>query len=350
MWEISQETFSPQLETQSVLQCPVCFGEGAPILEHLRDRLFDVSGEWTLWRCTESSCGCLWLNPRAADGAISSLYQSYFTHSGPNTIEDRSLAALIERAVHKKCLGLGNRVSVVSPLVGSLISAIHPLAEYLSGRVMWVQNSWRGRLLDVGCGAGDLLLRMKRYGWEVEGLEPDPIAADNLRKAGIKVTCGTFPNDQLEPESFDVITASHVIEHVADPKSFLSACFKILRPNGRLIVATPNARSKGFNRYGRSWVHLDAPRHLVLFTPEGLARSLDAASFSVERIRTSCRSAYFATKTSRRLQRGGMRIGFGAQYSLKDKTTAMAAFFIEGFFLPSQAGQEIVAVARKDRC
>jgi 2-polyprenyl-3-methyl-5-hydroxy-6-metoxy-1,4-benzoquinol methylase len=178
-------------------------------------------------------------------------------------------------------------------------------------------------------------------------LEPDPIAAESLRKCGVKVTQGTLPNEQLQEASFDVITASHVIEHVSDPSTFLSACFRLLRLGGHLIVATPNANSAGLKRYGQSWVHLDAPRHLVLFTPESVADSLRAAHFQIESVTTSSRSAFFVTKTSRGLERGTMRIALNAKFSLVDKCAALATFLREGLFLHSQLGQEIVAIARK---
>jgi 2-polyprenyl-3-methyl-5-hydroxy-6-metoxy-1,4-benzoquinol methylase len=232
-------------------------------------------------------------------------------------------------------------------VLGSIAVAIPPLSEYLCGHVMWVKNAWRGRLLDVGCGAGDLLLRMKSYGWHVEGLEPDPVAAANLYKWGIKVTQGTLPSKELQEASFDVITASHVIEHVANPAIFLSSCFKLLRPGGHLVLATPNANSAGLKKHGQSWVHLDAPRHLVLFTPQSLANLLRAAGFHSERVTTSCRSAFFVTKTSRKLERGAMRIGLGAKFSLADKCASLAAFLREGLLLSSQSGQEIVAIGRK---
>jgi SAM-dependent methyltransferase len=188
---------------------------------------------------------------------------------------------------------------------------------------------------------------MRDYGWEVEGLEPDPVAAERLRKSGIKVTEGTLPSNVLKEASFDVITASHVIEHVPNPLQFLIACFKLLRSNGRLVVATPNAKSAGLKKHGRSWVHLDAPRHFIIFTPQSLADSLRSASFQIEHVTTSCRSAFFATKTSRLLERGAMRIGFGSSGSLVDKISAIATFIQEGLVVNPEARQEIVVVGRK---
>jgi 2-polyprenyl-3-methyl-5-hydroxy-6-metoxy-1,4-benzoquinol methylase len=212
---------------------------------------------------------------------------------------------------------------------------------------MWLQGSWRGRLLDIGCGAGDLLLRMQQYGWDVEGIEQDRIAVANLRKFDIDVTEGTLPNGNLPADSFDVITASHVIEHIGDPNAFLRECFKLLRPGGRLVIATPNADSSGLKKYGSSWVHLDPPRHLVLFTPASLKQALERASFEVDQTRTSCRSAYFATKASRSLRKGAARIGIEFRYALLDKAAAVLVFVGEGLFGASLKGQEIVVVARK---
>jgi SAM-dependent methyltransferase len=346
MPQTSLDRDNSQLQREIVDNCPVCNGGGVKALSRLRDRLFDVPGEWTLWRCSVEKCGTFWLNPRVTLGEIPTVYRNYFTHTGPSFSGDQALTledAIIGRRLHLHPTYTCSR----SQALGFLAGTIPSVSEYYCGRVMWLESSWRGRLLDVGCGAGDLLLRMKRYGWEVEGIEPDPIAAAELRKFGLRVIEGTLPNNDLRPASFDVITASHVIEHVPDPVAFLAECFALLRSNGRIVLATPNVESDGFRKFGNSWVHLDPPRHLVLFTPTSLELALRKAAFKVEQVTTSCRSAYFVSRTSRALKRGAMRIGDGCRSTRLEILAAMIDFLREGFLGSRLRRQEIVAVGVK---
>src|SRR5262249_14623991 len=112
-------------------------------------------------------------------------------------------------------------------LIGSLLCMVGPIREYMEGTVMWLKPTWRGRVLDVGCGNGELLTRLKNFGWEVAGMEPDPTAASLARMHfGIDVR-GRM--EDFEDASFDVITLSHVIEHLPSPLATLARCLRLLR-------------------------------------------------------------------------------------------------------------------------
>jgi SAM-dependent methyltransferase len=129
-----------------------------------------------------------------------------------------------------------------------------------------------GRLLDIGCGNGDWLRDMARLGWIAEGLEPDEAAVAAARASGVRVTQGTLADPDLDAYAgaFDAITLSHVIEHVHDPAEDLRRIFRLLRPGGLVWMATPNLEALGFRYFGRDWLGLDPPRHLVLFTRASL--------------------------------------------------------------------------------
>lgn len=62
--------------------------------------------------------------------------------------------------------------------------------------------------------------------------------------------------------TFDVVTASHVIEQVPDPVEFLSRRCRLLRPGGRVVLKTPNAGSFGSHRHGRAWRGSEPPGSL----------------------------------------------------------------------------------------
>jgi 2-polyprenyl-3-methyl-5-hydroxy-6-metoxy-1,4-benzoquinol methylase len=78
---------------------------------------------------------------------------------------------------------------------------------------------------------------------------------------------------------FDVITLSHVIEHVHDVGGTLRACHRLLKPGGRLWLETPNVAALGHKVFGVNWRGLEAPRHLVLFSAPALKQLLQDAGF-----------------------------------------------------------------------
>jgi SAM-dependent methyltransferase len=130
------------------------------------------------------------------------------------------------------------------------------------------------KLLDVGCGDGDHLDRMRELGWNVFGVETDGAAAAAAIKRGLPVHIGelaSLPNT----ENFDVVTVRHVVEHVLDPANLLHECRRVLKPGGTLVVMTPNAASVGHALLRKSWLPLDPPRHIYLFTRRTLRLTLD---------------------------------------------------------------------------
>jgi SAM-dependent methyltransferase len=142
----------------------------------------------------------------------------------------------------------------------------------------WVNRPER-LLVDVGCGRGDFLARMQSLGWNVLGVEPDPVAAGLARSRGIDVFVGRLEEAGLAGDIADQVTLNHVLEHVERPADLLKECRRILRPGGRLVIYTPNAESFGHRRFGRAWRGLEPPRHLFVFSPRALRRMLHKAGF-----------------------------------------------------------------------
>ena len=136
-----------------------------------------------------------------------------------------------------------------------------------------------GRLLDVGCGNGAFLDLAKSCGWEVAGLDPDPVAVEYCKKRQLSVETGGFEVFSAQSEIFDVITLSHVIEHTPNPVQVLCACHALLKPGGQLWLETPNIESIGHSRFQRHWRGLEIPRHLVLLSRGALRQAMIEAGF-----------------------------------------------------------------------
>ncbi len=310
--------------------CALCGRPGAPLYRQLRDRLFDVTGTWSLLRCT--GCALVWLDPRPSPDEVADLYRSYYTHDAtedgtepsprdvPTSRSTRPgpVASWFEQAVTRGIattrLGFAARAdtglhdrSAESLLARGLLQWIGPLREIAEHGVMWLPGGTPGRLLDVGCGAGAFLARMQDLGWQVFGVEPDPTGARATRKKLGRdgVVAADIGACELPVASFDAITLSHVIEHLPDPGDTLRACRRLLKPGGTLVCATPNTGGLGARSFGEHWLHWDPPRHLQLYDPETLTRQIQEAGFDVRRVATPSSSAHFVWQASTLLERRG---------------------------------------------
>lgn len=124
-----------------------------------------------------------------------------------------------------------------------------------------------GRLLDIGAGTGFFAHTMQRLGWQVQATEKSPTAREFAQNHwGLDV----YPEDSLndfEPQSFDVITLWHVLEHLQSLNDTWQRLHTLLDDKGVLVVAVPNAASFDAHYYGSQWAAYDVPRHLWHFTP-----------------------------------------------------------------------------------
>jgi SAM-dependent methyltransferase len=243
----------------------------------LRDRAFrSAPGSWTLMRC--EGCRSAYLDPRPTPDTIELAYRSYYTHgaaaSGPpvGRLRER-LAGDYRRArwgyADGDAIPGGRLIARLAPSRGALVDRHLRHLPAMPG----------GMLLDVGCGSGAFLAQMEALGWAVEGIDPDPEAIAAARAAGLSATQATLRD--LGPAThsarYDAVTLSHVVEHLHDPARDLSLIRNLLRPGGLVWIATPNLEALGLRRFGRDWINLDPPRHLVLFRRASLERLLGDA-------------------------------------------------------------------------
>lgn len=136
------------------------------------------------------------------------------------------------------------------------------------------------RLLDVGCGDGSFVKLAGSKGWTAVGIELGD-NADRLRATGLDVRA-TLDLVKGEP-AFDVITLWHSLEHMREPKATLAAVRKLLRDDGAVVIAVPDAGGLQAETFKNRWFHLDVPRHLFHFTRGALEQLLGASDLAPER-------------------------------------------------------------------
>jgi 2-polyprenyl-3-methyl-5-hydroxy-6-metoxy-1,4-benzoquinol methylase len=149
-----------------------------------------------------------------------------------------------------------------------------------------------GRALDVGCGAGRLMIGLKRVGWRVEGIEWNPQAADLAsRYTGCSVRVGDFRSLDVPANSYDLVVLHHVLEHLDSPSSALRRIAELLAPGGRAVLVYPNPRSLGATIFCERWLHWDVPRHLVIPAPSALIQEARKVGLVPWRVRSTARKA-----------------------------------------------------------
>ncbi|MEM8957209.1 MAG: bifunctional 2-polyprenyl-6-hydroxyphenol methylase/3-demethylubiquinol 3-O-methyltransferase UbiG [Pseudomonadota bacterium] len=108
------------------------------------------------------------------------------------------------------------------------------------------------RVLDIGCGGGLLSEPMARLGAEVVGADAAdtalPVARRHAEISGLRIDYRHSTAEALaaDGESFDVVLAMEIVEHVAEPQRFLEACAALVAPGGLLIVSTLNKTAKSY--------------------------------------------------------------------------------------------------------
>lgn len=95
------------------------------------------------------------------------------------------------------------------------------------------------RVLEIGSGEGKLLEIFKKRGWDVLGIEPNKQFAHICKTSGLDVVNGYIEDISLRNQSFNLVIATHVLEHFKDPHIFLKRSFQTLKDNGRLILEVP---------------------------------------------------------------------------------------------------------------
>jgi SAM-dependent methyltransferase len=141
-----------------------------------------------------------------------------------------------------------------------------------------------GRWLDVGFGAGALLRAGTRAGWRMTGTEVSRRASEAMSPAGIDVRSGPIGEIELERDSFDVVTALEVVEHLPDPAALFAEARRALRPGGVLYLTTPHGSGLTWRLLGTRWSVVSPPEHLQLFSIAGLRALCSAAGLQQRRV------------------------------------------------------------------
>jgi SAM-dependent methyltransferase len=243
--------------------CPACDGElGAPLLSS-RDRLYGLPGAFTVACC--EACGMGVTVPTLEAAELASFYPPTY----------------------------GTYERLPGGALGPISKVVQRLQAWQSLRTPPLERIARlppGRLLDVGCGRGDLGSWFAARGWSVIGVEPSEQACAIARGRGVDARVGTLAEVELERGAYDVVVFRQSLEHLIDPVGDLRRARESLRVGGLGIVSVPNFGGWQSRRFGGCWFHLDLPRHRLHFNASALRTVLVRAGFARVEISTSSSS------------------------------------------------------------
>lgn len=180
-------------------------------------------------------------------------------------------------------------------------------------------------LLDIGCGTGGFLQTAQQNDWNVSGIEPNQ---DARKIANTKTNDSVFDTSELSTfknNSFDVITLWHVLEHLPDLENQISIFKRLLKSNGRLIIAVPNYKSYDAKYYKQFWAAYDVPRHLWHFNQSSISKLVSKKAFEVIKVKPMWFDAFYVSLLSEKYKSGKMNTVRGFWIGLLSNIKALSS-------------------------
>jgi SAM-dependent methyltransferase len=354
--EIKEMIGHQKPRTARLESCPICAARETKHFFTTPDRLHGTPGEFSYDLC--GKCGTVFQNPMVIPEDLHLCYPpAYSPYNLQEEIPDVDFDALpngnfrndLRRAVVEEVKGKQDSTGL-SGALGKLLAKRAFFRERAFYGLVTDELLPRGAAdrwaLDLGCGAGWLMKKLKKVGWETEGLEWNEAAAARAREAtGDRVFAGDFRVVELPAGRYHLIVLNHVFEHLADLPGALRRIRELLADGGRAVLLYPNPHSFGAEWHTTDWFPWDAPRHLIFPTPQAVKTMAEEAGFAGAKVVTR---AFYADEQwigskayKNRLKPNEVRLKLNLIENL--------ALFTEHFLtaVGFEKGWEIVAVLRK---
>ncbi len=243
------------------MKCPICSNKNIKYLFSQGDKRTKMPGVFEIFHC--NNCQTKFISPPIN---LSDYYKSdYF-------IDFQDSENLFFRIKGKI---IGEKYRTTKNIISKKI--FNFLGKFISALPSKV-----GKILDFGCSCGEILHMLKKSGFDVYGMDISEIAVGKCHGHGLNnVFLGVEKDINIYPDDFfDSIRASHVIEHMVDPKIFIELANKKLKKGGELIIQTPNINSLGILFGKHTKYYYDIPRHIMLFSSNSIRYLLKKNGFS----------------------------------------------------------------------
>lgn len=255
---------------KEITVCPIC---GSPRnsfkpLYLLSDSMHDISGRYQIVKC--ENCSLFLINPQPTGEELNRHYPAeyYSFRASPPRYYGKSLIEKLGAALRH-------------PLYTVAVILELPLRR----REIFQHNT---RLLDIGCGQGEYLQRLRiknQYNMQLYGVDVGGVDEERMRKQSIKFFKGDLAEAKFKDAFFDVVTINHALEHVEDPVRVLREINRILKKTGKLIIGIPNTGSATYFLFRENSVQLDVPRHLFGYSVRNIRMLAKKTGFEVTHVR-----------------------------------------------------------------
>lgn len=250
--------------------CLICGVEKPELVYQGFDRLIGIDGTFSIVTCAH--CGFVYLNPRPTELEMERYYPKNY-YSFHRWTKKKGILKTVYRKFKWKYLSF------------SKLTRFRGVPRYKKN----------GKILDFGCGSGEVLSILKSLGWDVYGVEVSEEAVEYARSKGLDVYKEGLKSLHFPRDYFDVIRLSSVLEHVHDASDTLREIHRILKPKGVLLLIVPNIESFSSKLFKSRWYNLDVPRHLYHFSLKSLTELLRKHSFRVISSRSFCNGSFLGS-------------------------------------------------------
>ena len=230
--------------------------------------------KFTLVSC--ETCNFTFTNPRPKDESLGEYYKSdmYISHTN-NT---KGLFNWMYQTVRD--YAIGTKVTLLKSVKKS------------------------GTHLDVGCGTGEFLNACKDAGFNTEGIEPSELARKQaIENFNLSISENTHL-EQFQNNKFDSISMWHVLEHVSNLNDLIKDFNRILKSDGKIIIAVPNHKSWDANYYKEYWAAWDVPIHLWHFSKETIELLFNKNGFNLIKTKPMLFDSFYVSLLSEEFKTG----------------------------------------------
>jgi SAM-dependent methyltransferase len=251
-------------ELQEHAPCPLCGSDAERLVIEVQDTMFGKPGKYRLVECQQ--CAMRYLNPRPAATALMHHYPSdYLCYTN---FDDEHW--LLRWAFQRMQQGQARRrLRQIERVTGKLKPGT--------------------RVLDVGCGRGELLTRLKNErqcictGTDINS-EVVALVSQQLGIPMLQGSLDEISESDLPAQSFDLVTMTEYLEHEPRPGLMIEQARRIAKPGGYLAIEVPDISGPPGRLFRHNWWQIDAPRHLMFFSPDTLTKGLDRGGFDVVKV------------------------------------------------------------------